>query len=75
MKKYFRIALKGSHPVIFFDLEVPEGQSLPVWWMNVTLAGSVVTENFCVTYDQIAHVSVVMVDPGKPQGFTPRVVN
>lgn len=74
MKKYFRIALKGSHPVIFFDLEVPENSSLPNWWANVVLAGCVVSEKFCVAYDQIAHVSVMTLEQGTT-GFVPRVVN
>lgn len=74
MKKYFRITLKGPHPVIFFDLEVSENLSLPMWWANVTLAGQVISEQFCIVYSEIAHVSVVTVEQVQ-QGFTPRVVN
>ncbi len=74
MKKYFRIVLKGPHPVIFFDMEVAENISLPNFWSNVVLQGTLITEKFCIAYDQIAHVSVITVEQVQ-QGFTPRVVN
>jgi hypothetical protein len=74
MKKYFRIVLKGPHPVVFFDLEVAENVQLRNFWANIILAGCVVTENFCVAYDQIAHVSVVTVEQAQ-QGWRPTVVN
>ncbi len=74
MKKYFRIVLKGPHPVIFFDMEVNENLSLPMWWANVTLAGAVVHEKFCITYDQVAHVSVITVEQAET-GFKPRIIN
>ena len=73
MKKYFRIVLKGPHPVIFFDLEVAENVSLPNFWANVTLQGAVVSEKFCIAYDLIGHISVVTVEQVEP--FKPRVVN
>lgn len=75
MKKYFRIALKGSHPVIFFDLEVPESQSLPMWWSNVFMAGYVLTDKFCIVYDQIAHVSVVTFEQTQPGYTKPTLVS
>ncbi len=74
MKKYFRIVLKGPHPVIFFDMEVEESVSLPNFWANVTLQGAVVQEKFCIVYDQIAHISVITVEQVR-QGFVPKVVN
>ena len=74
MKKYFRIALKGSHPVVFFDLEVDEKLSLPMWWANVAFAGCVISDKFCIVYDQIAHVSVMTIEQAQ-QGWTPKVVN
>jgi len=72
MKKYFRIVLKGPHPVIFFDLEVAENVSLPNFWNNITLAGAVVTDKFCIVYDQIAHISLITVE--QAETFKPRFV-
>ena len=74
MKKYFRIALKGSHPIVFFDLEVAENVSLVTWWANVAFAGCVISDKFCIVYDQIAHVSVVTFEQAQ-QGWTPKVVS
>ena len=72
MKKYFRIVLKGPHPVIFFDLEVSECINLPNFWTNIALQGAVVTDRFCIVYDQIAHISVVTVEQVEP--FKPKFV-
>ena len=73
MKKYFRIVLKGPHPVIFFDLEVPESAQLPNFWNNVMLQGAVITEKFCIVYDQIAHVSIVTIEQVET-AFKPKFV-
>jgi len=72
VKKYFRIVLKGPHPVIFFDLEVAENVSLPNFWNNIVLAGAVVTDKFCIVYDQIAHISLITVE--QAETFKPRFV-
>ena len=72
MKKYFRIVLKGPHPVIFFDMEVGESINLPNFWTNIALQGAVVHDRFCIVYDQIAHISVVTVEQVEP--FKPKFV-
>lgn len=74
MKKYFRIVLKGPHPVVFFDLEVGESLMLPNFWNSVVLAGTLVTDKFCVPYDQIAHISVITIEQTQ-QAWKPTVVN
>ena len=73
MKKYFRVAVKDTHPVVFFDLEVGTDVSLPNMWTNIRMAGCLMSDNFCVPYDQIAHISVVTIEQVEP--FRPRVVN
>ena len=75
MKKYFRIVLKGPQPVIFFDLEVDVNLLLPNFWQNAVLSGVLVTEKFCVPYDQIAHISVVTVEQVQPASWKPTVVS
>ncbi len=74
MKKYFRIVLKGPHPVIFFDLEVTDNISLINFWANITLQGAIVHDKFCIVYDQIAHISVMTVEQIET-GFKPRIVS
>lgn len=59
MKKFFRIVIKGPHPQVFYDYEVPETAQLPQFWANVVGAGYVLTDKFMVSAAEIAHVSVV----------------
>lgn len=72
MKKYFRVVLKGPHPVVIFDMEVPENASLVNLWANITMQGTLVTEKFCIAYDQIAHISFITVE--QAQVFKPQFV-
>lgn len=74
MKKYFRIAIRDTHPVLFFDVEAPADAQLPRYWSNIKIEGSIITENFCVPYDMIAHISIVTIEEGQTT-FRPRVVN
>lgn len=73
MKKYFRVAIKDTHPPLFYDMETGQDVSLPNFWSNIRMAGCLMSENFCVPYDQIAHISVVTIE--QAQSWSPRVVN
>lgn len=72
MKKFFRITLKGTPPLVFFDYEVPENAQLPQFWSNVISAGCVVTEKFIVMHDQVASIQVVTME--QAQVFKPQFV-
>ncbi len=72
MKKYFRIAIKDTNPSLFYDLEVADNVSLPNYWTNIRMAGCLITENFAVPYDMIAHISVVTIE--QAQVFKPSFV-
>lgn len=73
MKKYFRVAIKDTHPVLLFDIEVAQDVSLPNWWANIRATGCLVTDNVVVPYETIAHISVITVE--QAQVFKPHLVN
>ncbi len=73
MKKYFRVAIRDTVPCLFYDLEVGGDVSLPNFWTNIRMASCLISENFCVPYDMIAHISVVTVE--QAQVFKPHLVN
>ncbi len=72
MKKYFRVAIRDTMPCLFYDMEVGADVSLPNFWTNVRMAGCLMSENFCVSYSMIAHISVVTVE--QAQVFKPSFV-
>ena len=73
MKKYFRVAIRDTVPSLFYDMEVAQDVSLPNFWTNIRMAGCLISENFCVPYDMIAHISVVTIE--QAQAFKLHTVN